>query len=81
MLISIIDMKENRPLRDLLRKRSLLVKTSTQYQVSFINFVNRNLGINISGNDVKKLSLSMMKMLRKCLKMNTWCYPARPIFP
>ena len=48
--------KEERPLRDLLRKRSLLVKTKTQYMVSFINFVNRNMGIAISGNDVKKLS-------------------------
>lgn len=48
--------KEDRPLRDLLRKRSLLVKTKTQYLVSFINFVNRNMGISISGNDVKKLS-------------------------
>jgi transposase len=48
--------KEDRPLRDLLRKRSLLVKTSTQYKVSLINFFNRNLCINISGNEVKKLS-------------------------
>jgi transposase len=48
--------KEDRPLRDLLRKRSLLVKTKTQYMVSFINLVNRNMGIAISGNDVKKLS-------------------------
>lgn len=48
--------KEDRPLRGLLRKRSLLVKTSTQYMVSFINLVNRNMGISISGNQVKKLS-------------------------
>jgi transposase len=48
--------KEERPLRDLLRKRSLLVKTKTQYMLSFINLVNRNLGISISGNQVKKLS-------------------------
>jgi len=48
--------KEDRPLRELLRKRSLLVRTSTQYMVSFINSVNRNLGVSISGNEVKKLS-------------------------
>jgi transposase len=48
--------KEDRPLRDLLRKRSLLVKTRTQYMVSFINSVNRNLGVGISGNQVKTLS-------------------------
>jgi transposase len=48
--------KEERPLRDLLRKRSLLVKTSTQYLLNFINLVNRNLGIGISGNEVKSLS-------------------------
>jgi transposase len=48
--------KEDRPLRDLLRKRSLLVRTNTQYMVSFINLVNRNMGINIGGNKVKQLS-------------------------
>jgi transposase len=48
--------KEDRPLRELLRKRSLLVRTKTQYLVSFINSVNRNLGVSISGNEVKKLS-------------------------
>lgn len=48
--------EEERPLRDLLRKRSLLVKTRTQYIVSFINHINRNLGISIPGNEVKKLS-------------------------
>ena len=48
--------KEWRPLRDLLRKRPLLVKTKTQYMLSYINLVNRNLGISIGGNQVKKLS-------------------------
>jgi transposase len=48
--------KKDRPLRDLLRKRSLLVKTRTQYLLSLINFFNRNLGIAMSGNEVKKLS-------------------------
>lgn len=56
--------KEDRPLRELLRKRSLLVRTKTQYLVSFINSVNRNLGVSISGNEVKKLSHEdMEKML------------------
>jgi len=48
--------KKDRPLRDLLRKRALLVKTRTQYLLSLINFFNRNLGIAMSGNEVKKLS-------------------------
>lgn len=48
--------RKDRPLRDLLRKRSLLVKTKTQYLLSLINFFNRNLGITLSGNEVKKLS-------------------------
>jgi len=64
MLISIAYIKEDRPLRELLRKRSLLVRTKTQYLVSFINSVNRNLGVSISGNEVKKLSHEdMEKML------------------
>lgn len=50
--------KEERPLRDLMRKRSLLVRTKTQYMLSFINLVNRNLGLKIGGNKVKQLSLS-----------------------
>lgn len=48
--------KEHRPLRDLLRKRSFLVKTKTQYMLNFSNLVNRNLGISIGSNQVKKLS-------------------------
>lgn len=48
--------KEDRPLRGLMRKRSLLVRTKTQYMLSFISLVNRNLGINIGGNKVKQLS-------------------------
>jgi len=47
--------REDRPLRDLMRKRSLLVRTRTQYMLSFINLVNRNLGIKIGGNKVKQL--------------------------
>jgi transposase len=48
--------KEDRPLRDLMRKRSLLVRTKTQYMLSFINLVSRNRGIKIGGNKVKQLS-------------------------
>lgn len=48
--------KEERPVRDLLRKRALLVRTNTQYMSSLINLLNRNLGISVSGNKVKKLS-------------------------
>lgn len=48
--------REYRPLRDLMRKRSVLVKTKTKHMVSFINSVNRNLGIKIGSNKVKQLS-------------------------
>jgi transposase len=48
--------KEYRPLRDLMRKRLMLVRTRTQYLLSFINLVTRNLGIKIRGNQVKQLS-------------------------
>jgi len=57
--------KEDRPLRDLMRKRSLLVRTKTQYMLSFINLVNRNRGIKIGGNEVKKLSDQEVEELLK----------------
>ena len=48
--------KEERPVRDLLRKRLQLVQQRTLQILSFQNLVARNLGKSMNGNDVKKLS-------------------------
>lgn len=47
--------KEQRPVRDLLRKRSQLVRQRTMNILSFKNLVSRNLGKQMSSNDIKKL--------------------------
>ena len=47
--------KEDRPVRDLLRKRLQLVRHRTSHIVSFKNLVSRNLGIQMPGNEVKSL--------------------------
>ncbi len=48
--------KEERPVRDLLRKRLQLVQHKTAHILSFKNLVSRNLGLQIPSNDIKKLS-------------------------
>lgn len=48
--------KEERPLRDLLRKRLQLVRQKTSHILSFKNLVSRNLGFRMSSNDIKKLT-------------------------
>jgi transposase len=48
--------KEERPVRDLLRKRLQLVQQRTLQILSFQNLVARNLGKSMNGNDVKKLN-------------------------
>ena len=50
--------KKERPVRDLLRKRLMLVRQRTAHILSFESFYTRNTGLRISCNDVKKLSLS-----------------------
>ncbi len=47
--------KEERPLRDLLRKRGKLVRERTSHILSLESMASRNLGLQISGNEVKKL--------------------------
>ena len=47
--------KEERPVRDLLRKRLQLVQQRTTHILSFKNLVSRNLGIQMSSNDIKNL--------------------------
>ncbi|MHC4139712.1 MAG: IS110 family RNA-guided transposase [Planctomycetota bacterium] len=48
--------KQERPLRDLLRKRGLLVRSRTQHLLSLMNLVNRQLGIQWKTNDLKSLT-------------------------
>ena len=55
--------KEDRPLRDLLRKRSQLKKHRTGQILSIQDMVARNSGIKISGNDVKKMKLNDLDRL------------------
>src|SRR4030067_1784546 len=47
--------KEERPVRDLLRKRLQLVRQRTMNILSFKNLVSRNLGKQISSNEIKRL--------------------------
>lgn len=47
--------KEERPVRDLLRKRLLLVRHRTAHILSFQNLVSRTLGTKMNGNEVEKL--------------------------
>jgi transposase len=48
--------KEERPLRDLLRKRSQLVEQRTRNILSIQNLITRSTGRRLSGNGVKRLS-------------------------
>ena len=47
--------KEERPLRDLLRKRGHLVRLRTSLVISLQNILSRNLGVNVVVNEVKRL--------------------------
>ena len=48
--------KEERPVRDLLRKRLQLVQQRTAQILSFQNLITRNLGKKMNANDIKKLT-------------------------
>ena len=48
--------KEIRPIRDLLRKRTMLVRHRTAHLLSLQNMVNRNTGRKVNVNDAKRLS-------------------------
>jgi len=47
--------KEHRAVRDLLRRRLLFVKHSTSHILSLQSMISRNLGLNMSGREIKKL--------------------------
>lgn len=48
--------KEERPIRDLLRRRAQLVRQRTSNLLSVNNQITRNLGSSVKGNVIKKLS-------------------------
>ena len=47
--------KQDRPLRDLLRRRLLLVRQRTAQILSLQGMVNRNLSVRMSGREIKRL--------------------------
>ena len=55
--------KVDRPLRDLLRKRGMLVRSRTKHLNSCGNLVNRHLGIQLKGNDLKTLSVNDVEQM------------------
>lgn len=55
--------KEGRPVRDLLRKRLMLVRQRTSHILSFENHIARNTGSNISSNKVKKMNPEDVELL------------------
>ena len=55
--------KEERPTRDLLRKRLHLVRHRTSHVLSVKNILARNLGVRMKSEEVKKLSTSEIKTL------------------
>ncbi len=50
--------KEERPIRDILRRRTLFVRQRTAHILSLQSMITRNLGTRMSGNAIKKLTLS-----------------------
>jgi transposase len=47
--------KEDRPIRDLLRKRGHLVRLRTSLMLSLQNIITRNCGVHLNGNEMKRL--------------------------
>jgi len=58
--------KEDRPVRDLLRRRSMFVRHRTSHMLSLQSAITRNLGINISSNEIKKFKEQDAERLFDC---------------
>ena len=58
--------KEHRAVRDLLRRRLLFVKHSTSHILSLQSMINRNLGLKMSNNEIKKLKPEDIEGLFDC---------------
>ena len=61
--------REERPVRDLLRRRTKLVQERTSHLLSFQSLVNRETGQALSGNAIKKLKVHQVASLlhEECL--------------
>ena len=77
--------KEQRPVRDLLRRRLLFVRHRTAHIVSPESMIARNLGIRMSVNDIKKLEAADADELFESRQLavaarsvNDRCYRAIP---
>jgi transposase len=57
--------KEERPVRDLLRKRLQLVRHRTSHILSIQNIISRNRGKRVSSNEIKKLDEEHVRELLK----------------
>lgn len=55
--------KDERPTRDLLRKRLQLVQNRTSHVVSIKNVLSRNLGVRMNAYDIKKLDVPQVRAL------------------
>jgi transposase len=55
--------KEDRPIRDLLRKRGHLVRLRTSLILSLQNIITRNCGINLNGNQIKRVKVNKVAPL------------------
>jgi len=58
--------KAHRAVRDLLRRRLLFVKHSTSHILSLQSMINRNLGLKMSNNEIKKLKPEDIEGLFDC---------------
>ena len=47
--------KQDRPVRDLLRRRLIFVRQRTTHILSLQSMITRNLGVNIAANEIKKM--------------------------
>jgi transposase len=63
--------KEERPTRDLLRKRLHLVRHRTSHVLSVKNILARNLGLRMKSEDIKKITDSEVKRLFPGKEMQT----------
>jgi transposase len=72
--------KEDRAVRDLLRKRSQLVQHRTSHVLSVKNLMARNTGKRLSGTEVKRLDFEALDKLfgePRPAVASRWCAPSR----
>jgi transposase len=62
--------KEDRPIRDLLRKRRHLVRLRTSLILSLQNIISRNFGVSFRANEVKRLKEDRVSPLLEILLQN-----------